>query len=413
MIIEIVVPKIGESLSEVTLAKILVPNGSYVAADTVLCEFESDKTNFELSAEKAGTVTFVVNEGDDLLIGALVCKIDTSAVPTSNVQTAPPPAQQNTAPPPPTQQTPTADNNNHYAANHPSPAAAKIIAENNLTQVQGTGKDGRITKEDALKQVQNQQNTVAPPPSTANQQLITSPPAANANRTETPEKLSRLRKTISRRLVQAKNTTAMLTTFNEVDMTEIINLRKKYKDTFQTKHGVPLGFMSFFVKAASIALLEFPEVNAYIDDEHIHFHNYVDISVAVSTDRGLVVPVIRDVQNLKLQDIEKAVALLAQKGRDNTLTMDDMNGGTFTVSNGGVFGSLMSTPILNMPQSAILGMHKTQERPVVLNGQIVARPMMYLALSYDHRIIDGKEAVTFLVRIKELLEDPTKLLLEL
>lgn len=412
MILEIKVPKIGESISEVTLSKIHVANGTYVAQDTLLCEFESDKTSFELLSEKAGTVNFIATEGSDLKIGDLVCTIDTSAQnnnPKITIQPVAETIQQN--------------NNTQTTTkiNYASPAASKIINENNIatTQITATGKDGRITKADAIQAIENKTTTQLNTETIKNQEqtttisLQTSPNTQTPNRQETKEKLSRLRKTISKRLVESKNTTAMLTTFNEVDLTEIMALRKKYKENFEKKYGTSLGFMPFFIRAAAIALLENPPVNAYIDDENIYYHNYVDISVAVSTEKGLVVPVLRNVETMTLLDIEQGIANLAKKARENTLTMDDMTGGTFTVSNGGVFGSLMSTPIINPPQSAILGMHKIQERPMVINSQIAARPMMYLALSYDHRIIDGKEAVTFLVRIKELLEDPMKIFLSI
>jgi len=417
MIIEIKVPSVGESITEVTLAKIISPEGSVVQLDQVLCEFESDKTNFELSAEAAGKIHYIAQEGDDLPIGALVCTIDTGAAAATAQVVA-----KDTVPPPLSPATNNSDNEGlvTYATGHASPAAAKLIAENGIDPalIKGTGIDGRITKEDVLNYIAQQKtapkslaktevSTPTPPPPAVSH----SAPPAPGTRTETREKMSRLRKTIAKRLVDVKNNTAMLTTFNEVDMTAIFDLRKKYKETFEKKYGIGLGFMSLFSKAAACALLEFPAVNAYLQDDYIEYHNYADISIAVSTERGLVVPVLRNVEQMGLHNIELGIKDLATKARNNTLSIDDMSGGTFTITNGGIFGSLLSTPIINPPQSAILGMHSIQERPVALNGQVVIRPMMYVALSYDHRIIDGKEAVSFLVRIKQYLEDPIRLML--
>ncbi len=421
MFIEIKVPSVGESITEVTLSKIIAPEGSLVQLDQVLCEFESDKTNFELSAEAAGIVHYIAQEGDDLPIGALVCTIDaTASTDKGNSSPAPSNVEKSTN----TQQK--AGNEEDvvtYATGHASPAAAKLIAENNLNpaDIKGTGIDGRITKEDVASHIAAQKaaaevKALAKTETTAPKTQQETPPVAatslSGNRTETREKMSRLRKTIAKRLVDVKNNTAMLTTFNEVDMTAIFDLRKKYKESFEKKYGIGLGFMSLFGKAAAMALLEFPAVNAYLNEDYIEYHNYADISIAVSTDRGLVVPVLRNVEQMSLQDIELTIKDLAGKARNNTLSIDDMSGGTFTITNGGIFGSLLSTPIINPPQSAILGMHSIQERPVALNGQVVIRPMMYVALSYDHRIIDGKEAVSFLVRIKQYLEDPIRLMLQ-
>ncbi len=405
MIIEVKVPSVGESVNEVTLASWLVKDGDMVQIDQSLCELESDKASMELPAEKAGKIKIIAATGSDLGIGALLATIDTAAAsaaasPKADSPAVPPP----TAPAPP----PAVSGGSNYAGGHPSPAAAKLIAENQVTVVQGTGKDGRITKEDAQKAIEQKNNTPAPPPADSK---ATPPPAANDNRAVRREKMSRLRRTIAAHLVEAKNTTAMLTTFNEVDLTEIMAVRAKYKDIFKEKHQVGLGFMSFFTKACCVALLEFPPVNAQINGDDIVYHDFVDISVAVSTPRGLVTPVVRNAHAMNLEQIEKAIGELAVRGRDNKLGLDDMEGGTFTISNGGVFGSLLSTPIINAPQTAILGMHKIQDRPMVINGEIKVRPMMYLALSYDHRIIDGKEAVSFLVRVKELLEDPIRLML--
>ncbi|MBK9462782.1 MAG: 2-oxoglutarate dehydrogenase complex dihydrolipoyllysine-residue succinyltransferase [Sphingobacteriales bacterium] len=423
-IIEIKVPSVGESITEVTLSRLVVPNGSVVAMDDLLCEFESDKANFELNAEAAGTVQFLANEGDDVKVGSIICTINTDAAAANN--TAPPTAQK-TIVETTTTTTPSTETKTTYATGHASPAAAKMLEEANIDpkNIKGTGPDGRITKEDVQIYIEQQQKTPAPQEKTTTPEAkITTPetktttpqaptPQAGA-RSQRREKMSRLRKTIAKRLVEAKNQTAMLTTFNEVDLTEIMSLRKKYKEAFEKKHGIGLGFMSFFSKAAATALLEFPAVNASLaDEDSIEYHDYADISVAVSTDKGLVVPVIRNVEGLTLQGIELAIKNVATKARDGKLSMEEMTGGTFTITNGGVFGSLLSTPIINPPQTAILGMHTIQERPMAVAGEVKIRPMMYLALSYDHRIIDGKEAVSFLVRIKQLLEDPIKLFLDI
>ncbi len=413
--LEMTIPASGESITEVTIAAFMVEDGSYVEMDQAIIEVETDKANMELPAEAAGIVHFTVAEGDDVKVGAIVAKIDTSAAKGGSEQnpttTSNIPTPQNTS-----------SQNTTYATGHASPAAAKMMAENGLkaSDIKGTGVDGRITKEDVAKHLQEKQ-TLAP---TAKKEIKPTPPPMKdtppiptpmGNRNVRTEKMSRLRKTISRRLLSAKNNTAMLTTFNEVDLTEIIAIRKQYKEMFKEKHQIGLGYMSFFSKACAMALMEFPAVNAYIDTEKgmIEYHDFVDISIAVSSPRGLVVPVLRNVEGMTLEQIERGVKALALKGRDGKLTMEEMTGGTFTISNGGIFGSLNSTPIINPPQSAILGMHKIQERAMVINGEIKIRPMMYLAVSYDHRIIDGKEAVRFLVRVKELLEEPMKLLLNI
>jgi len=416
-IIEIKVPSVGESITEVTLSRLVVPNGSVVAMDDLLCEFESDKANFELNAEAAGTVQFLANEGDDIKVGSIICTINTDAAAANN--TAPPTAQK-TIVETTTTTPPTTETNTTYATGHASPAAAKMLEEANIDpkNIKGTGPDGRITKEDVQIYIEQQQKTPATQAKTTTPETKTPAPQAPTPqagaRSQRREKMSRLRKTIAKRLVEAKNQTAMLTTFNEVDLTEIMSLRKKYKEPFEKKHGIGLGFMSFFSKAAATALLEFPAVNASLaDEDSIEYHDYADISVAVSTDKGLVVPVIRNVEGLTLQGIELAIKNIAAKARDGKLSMEEMTGGTFTITNGGVFGSLLSTPIINPPQTAILGMHTIQERPMAIAGEVKIRPMMYLALSYDHRIIDGKEAVSFLVRIKQLLEDPIKLFLDI
>lgn len=408
MVIEIKVPALGESITEVTLASWMVAEGDYVEMDQSICELESDKATMEMPAEKAGTITFKAEEGSDLEIGDLLCTIDTSAAApaggASEEKAAAP--KEEAKEQPAAVQAPAKAPASEKKVEHASPAAAKILRENDLTNkdANGTGKDGRITKEDAVKAVSNKgaaSNGTATPATPA------------GDRTKTTQKMSRLRRTIASHLVNAKNNTAMLTTFNEVDLTEVKATRAKYKESFKEKYGVSLGFMSFFMKSCALGLMEMPQVNGQIDGDNMILHNYVDMSVAVSTPRGLVTPVLRNVEKLSLHEIEKGVKALALKGRDGKLKLEDMEGGTFTVSNGGVFGSLQSTPIINAPQSAILGMHKIQDRAMVVNGEVVVRPMMYLALSYDHRIIDGKEAVTFLVKVKEYLEDPIRLMLNI
>lgn len=395
---ELKIPAVAESITEVTLSKYLVNEGDYVRLDQPVCEVETDKASQELPAPVAGTVKFVAAEGDDLKVGAVVCTIDETAVPPAEN----PKEVAKTAEVKPVATTSTVvkedPKKESYASNHPSPAAQKILTENNVStkDVKGTGLGERITKEDALNAIRQKANL---------------PEKVAFSRGERIEKMSRLRKTISDRLVYSKNSTAMLTTFNEVDMSAINKIREKYGDTFKKKYEVSLGMMSFFTKAVCLALEKYPAVNAYIEDGSLIYHDYCDISIAVSTPKGLVVPVIRNAESLTLAEIEKSVKSLAIKGRDGLLTMDDMIGGTFTISNGGVFGSLMSTPIINPPQSAILGMHKVQDRPMVIDGKIEVRPMMYVALSYDHRIIDGKESVGFLVTVKDFLENPHKMLL--
>jgi 2-oxoglutarate dehydrogenase E2 component (dihydrolipoamide succinyltransferase) len=408
---DIKVPSVGESISEVTLVKWLKNNGEYVDRDEVIAELESEKATFEVNAEKAGTLKTIGKEGDTLKIGDLVAQIDETAVkqekkeqdasdkaqekvksevkqPSSNGSDV----KKEVVAEKTVQSTPSGD-----GGLKATPVAAAMIYDKKVDakSISPTGTGGKILKHDVLDALTN-------PGRTPGQPMF--------GRDGRKEKMSNLRKTVSRRLVEAKNTTAMLTTFNEVDMSNIMALRAKFKDKFKEKHGVNLGFMSFFTKAVSYALQEWPAVNAYIDGDEIVYHNYCDISIAVSAPKGLVVPVIRNAESLSMAEIEMKVVELATKARDNKLTMEEMQGGTFTITNGGVFGSLMSTPIINIPQSAILGMHKIEERAVVVNGQIVIRPMMYLAVSYDHRIIDGRESVSFLVRVKELLENPDQLL---
>jgi 2-oxoglutarate dehydrogenase E2 component (dihydrolipoamide succinyltransferase) len=393
--IEIKVPPVGESISEVTLVKWIKNDGEWVNRDEIICELESEKATFELNAEQAGILHTVAKEGDTLNIGDIACSIDETAERPANATPAPAAAATPTpsAAPAPTASKPAIDSNVKA-----TPVASAIMADKNVkaSAVNGTGSLGRITKSDVLAALENPGRTPGKP---------------MFSREDRPEKMSNLRKTISRRLVEAKNTTAMLTTFNEVDMTNIMEARKQYKDKFKEKHGVNLGFMSFFTKACCIALQEWPAVNAYIDGDSVIYHEYCDVSIAVSAPKGLVVPVIRNAESMSMFELEQKVVELATKARDNKLSIEEMTGGTFTITNGGVFGSLMSTPIINIPQSAILGMHKIQERPMAINGKVEIRPMMYLALSYDHRIIDGRESVGFLVRVKELLENPELLLI--
>jgi len=398
--ISIKVPTVGESITEVTLLKWTKPEGAWVDRDEVIAELESEKATFEVNAEQAGTLHHKAKEGDSILIGAILADINETATKPAGEAAKPAPV---TAPSTPTP--PTAPMSNAPVTSVPNnvkttPVAAAIIADKQVdtNQIKASGYAGKITKVDVLDALNNPGKIQF-----AGQDLF--------SRNVRPEKMSNLRKTISRRLVEAKNTTAMLTTFNEVDMTGIMQIRKQYKDKFKEAHGVNLGFMSFFAKACSIALTEWPTVNAFIDGDQLLYHDYADISIAVSTPRGLTVPVIRNVESLSMAGIEKKVIELAGKARDSKLTAEELTGGTFTITNGGVFGSLMSTPIINIPQSAILGMHKIQDRPMAVNGEVKILPMMYLALSYDHRIIDGRESVGFLVRVKELLENPALLLI--
>ena len=404
--IDIKVPTVGESINEVTLVKWLKKDGDYVERDEVIAELESEKATFEVNAEKAGVLKSVGKEGDTLNIGDVLAQIDDAAAkPEGNAAPATPEPKQETPKeePKPQQQTsqqqPAAQSEAKPAADvKATPVASAIIADKKVDpkSIQPSGFNGKILKDDVLSAIQNPGIKPGLQPFT---------------REERREKMSNLRKTVSRRLVEAKNTTAMLTTFNEVDMSRIMAIRTANKEKFKESFGVNLGFMSFFTKAICYALQEWPAVNAYIDGDAIIYHDYCDISIAVSAPKGLVVPVIRNAESLSMAEIEKKVLELATKARENKLSMEEMQGGTFTITNGGVFGSLMSTPIINIPQSAILGMHKIQERPVVIDGQIVIRPMMYVALSYDHRIIDGRESVSFLVRVKELLESPELLLI--
>ncbi|MCW3120441.1 MAG: 2-oxoglutarate dehydrogenase, subunit, dihydrolipoamide succinyltransferase [Chitinophagaceae bacterium] len=403
MAIDIKVPTVGESISEVTLLKWTKKDGEYVERDEVIAELESEKATFEVNAEKAGTLKTAVQEGETLKIGDLLATIDdTAAKPASNGSpVAEKKEEKKTTKTEPKAEAKTAAPVSSAGADvKATPVASAMITDKkvNPSSISATGVGGKILKDDVLAALANPGKKAF-----AGTELFT--------RNVRTEKMSNLRKTISRRLVESKNTTAMLTTFNEVDMSRIMEIRAKFKDKFKEIHGVGLGFMSFFAKACAVALAEWPSVNAYIDGDQLLYHDYADISIAVSTPRGLTVPVIRNVESLSMADIEKKVIEMAGKARDSKLTADELTGGTFTITNGGVFGSLMSTPIINIPQSAILGMHKIQERPMAINGAVVIKPMMYLALSYDHRIIDGRESVSFLVRVKELLENPEQLLI--
>lgn len=399
--IDIKVPAVGESINEVTLVKWLKKDGDWVDRDELLCELESEKATFELNAEQAGVLKIVAQEGATLNIGDLACQIDDAAKRPEGAEKKEEKkaeTKKETTKSAPKAEAPTAAPAAAASDVKATPVAKSIMADKQVSpaQVKGSGSMGRIMKHDVLEALSN-------PGRKGGSEAF--------SRNDRREKMSNLRKTVSRRLVEAKNTTAMLTTFNEVDMGRIMEIRTKYKETFKETHGVNLGFMSFFTKACCIALQEWQAVNAYIDGEELVYHDYCDISIAVSAPKGLVVPVIRNAESLSMAEIEAKVMELAKKARENKLSMEEMTGGTFTITNGGVFGSLMSTPIINIPQSAILGMHKIQERPMVINGKIEARPMMYIALSYDHRIIDGRESVSFLVRVKELLENPELLLI--
>jgi len=395
-ILEMKVPAVGESITEVTISAWMKQDGSMVELDEPIAEIESDKATFELAAETRGILSIVAQEGDTIEIGALICKIEVVTGPAPEVT-------ENT----PDVQPASPDDTQGYAAGHPSPAAAKILAEKGIpaAQIMGSGVGGRITKEDA--QLANNIKNIQPQSTVS--ETVSQPQGGTRNQTR--KKLTPLRKTISRRLVAVKNETAMLTTFNEVDMKPIMDLRKKYKEAFKEKYEVGLGFMSFFTTAVCQALQEWPAVNAQIDGDEIVYSDYCDVSIAVSAPKGLVVPVIRNAETMNFHQIEKEVRRLAMKARDNKLSIEEMQGGTFTITNGGVFGSMLSTPIINAPQSAILGMHNIVERPIAIDGQVEIRPIMYVALSYDHRIIDGRESVGFLVRLKQLLEDPARLML--
>ncbi|MBU8872397.1 2-oxoglutarate dehydrogenase complex dihydrolipoyllysine-residue succinyltransferase [Reyranella sp. MMS21-HV4-11] len=405
MAVEIKVPALGESVTEATVAKWLVKAGDAVAVDQPLCELETDKVTVEVNASVAGTIAeLAVEEGASVQVGGVLCHIEAGAAGAAAPKPVAAPAVPKAAPaPPPAAAAPAGAN---LAAS--GPAARKLAEEKGVSaaSIQPTGKDGRATKEDVLAAISSIPAAAAP----AARPAAPTGPRLKADREERV-KMTRLRRTIANRLKEAQNTAAMLTTFNEVDMTNVMALRDRLKDDFEKKHGARLGFMSFFVKACIAGLKELPAVNAEIEGDELVYKNYYDIGVAVGTPQGLVVPVLRDADALDFAGVEKGIGDLGRKARDGKLSIADLTGGTFTISNGGVYGSLMSTPILNPPQSGILGMHKIQQRPMVVGGEIKARPMMYLALSYDHRIIDGREAVLFLVKVKDCIEDPERLLL--
>jgi len=435
---DVEVPALGESITEGTLAQWLKKPGEKVAADEPIASLETDKVSVEVPSPVAGVLTEqLVGEGDTVAVGAVIARIDQSAT-ASAAPPAPSPAAEAAA----------ATTNPAGAGETPalrgdatapvaeleheddqittlSPAVRRAVLEYHVdpTRIRGTGKDGRLTKDDVIAAAQGKAPAAPAPQAKAPAAPEPAPAAAPAaavkvtapagDRHEERVKMTRLRQTIARRLKEAQNTAAMLTTFNDVDMSAVIDARARYKDLFEKKHGIRLGFMAFFVKACALAAKDVPSVNASIEGDEIVYHDYLDVSVAVSAPKGLVVPVVRNADRMSFAEIEKTIADYGKRAKEGTLTVDEMSGGTFTISNGGVFGSLLSTPIINPPQSAVLGMHRIEERPVVKDGQIVARPMMYLALSYDHRLIDGREAVTFLVRVKEAIEDPTRLLIYL
>ncbi len=389
------VPSPGESITEVEIAEWLVEDGDYVEKDQAIAEVDSDKATLELPAEASGTITLKAEEGDAVAVGQVVCLIDTSAEKPEGSESAASSKEEKKEEAPKEEVKPVATESKTYATGTPSPAAKKIIEERGLdaSTISGTGKDGRITKDDAVNAVPSMGTPTG------------------GNRGISRSKMSMLRRKVAERLVEAKNTTAMLTTFNEVNMTPIFELRKQYKEEFKAKHGVGLGFMSFFTLAVVRALQEYPAVNSMIDGKEMISYDFVDVSIAVSGPKGLMVPVIRNAENLTFRGVEAEVKRLALRARDGQITVDEMTGGTFTISNGGVFGSMLSTPIINPPQSGILGMHNIIQRPIAVDGKVEIHPMMYVALSYDHRIIDGKESVGFLVAVKEALENPTELLM--
>jgi len=426
---EIRVPTLGESVTEATIAQWYKKPGDAVAIDEPLCELETDKVTIEVPAQSAGVLAEVtVAEGETVEVGALLGSIGEGTGKENVIENTAPPAGDPVAEKAPAETAPAASAEPTPAAAAPapigeasalSPAVRRVVEEHGLdpAQITGTGKDGRLTKQDAMAAASGPAASApaasAPVATAAPVNQSVNQPGTQMGVREERVKMTRLRKTIAARLKESQNTAAQLTTFNEVDMGALMQLRRDYKDLFEQKYGARLGFMSFFARACVTALREIPAVNAEIADDEIIYKNFINMGVAVGTEKGLVVPVIRDVQDMGLADIELAVAEMGRKARDGKLSLEDLQGGTFTMSNGGVYGSLMSTPILNMPQSGILGMHKIQDRPVVVNGEVAVRPMMYLALSYDHRIVDGKEAVTFLVRVKECLENPERMLLDI
>lgn len=414
MATEVLVPVLGESISEATLGEWLKQPGDAVAVDEPIASLETDKVSVEVPSPVAGVMgEHAVKVGDTVQVGALLATVDAGGSAPAKTEAATPAV---TAAPAAAAPAPAAAPAVDESSDSPaalSPSVRRAVLEHGLdpATIKGTGKDGRITKEDVAAAAANKSS--APAPASNGSAAGRADEGVAPARREERVKMTRLRQTIAKRLKEAQNTAAMLTTFNDVDMTAVIEARAKYKDLFEKKHGVRLGFMGFFVKAATMALKDIPSVNASIEGDEIVYHDYADISVAVSAPNGLVVPVIRDAQDLTVAGIEKTIGDFGKRAKDGTLKMDEMKGGTFTISNGGVFGSLMSTPIINPPQSAVLGLHRIEERPVVVDGQIVIRPMMYLALSYDHRIIDGREAVTFLVALKNAIQDPTRILIDL
>ena len=402
-IVEIKIPSPGESITEVEIGSWLKADGDYVQLDETICEIETDKATLPLIAESAGALKIILQEGETAGIGDVACSIDTEAAQPETSSAEISSVTSETADSP-EQSVSTADS---YAAGHPSPAARKMMAEQGIANVSGGGPGGRITKED----VQQHGRQVPAAVVTAESAQQAEAPEVTGSRNKKRERLSRLRRKLAERLVAVKNETAMLTTFNEVDMQAIFDLRSQSKDVFLEKYKVKLGFMGLFTKACTEALKDFPAVNAQLDGDEIVFHDYVDMGIAVSAPKGLMVPVVRNAESLTLPQIETEIGRLAKRARDNKLSIDEMEGGTFSITNGGVFGSMLSTPILNPPQSAILGMHNIVERPMAVNGKVVIRPVMYLALSYDHRIVDGQQSVSFLVRVRENLENPTRMLL--
>jgi 2-oxoglutarate dehydrogenase E2 component (dihydrolipoamide succinyltransferase) len=440
MATDVEVPALGESITEGTLANWLKKPGEAVAADEPIAELETDKVSVEVPSPIAGVLTEqLVQAGDTVAVGAVIARVDKSATATAAPASSGPAqaAAASTTNPAGAGETPALREDAELNAPHApdpdgpprddvittlSPAVRRAVLEYHVdpTSIRGSGKDGRLTKDDVIAAAQGQKaeapqakEPAAPGPAAPAPAPQAKAPAAAGDRHEERVKMSRLRQTIAKRLKEAQNTAAMLTTFNDVDMSAVIDARARYKDLFEKKHGIRLGFMAFFVKACALAARDVPSVNASLEGDEIVYHDYLDVSVAVSAPKGLVVPVVRNAQSMSFAEIEKTIAAYGKKAKEGTLTVDEMQGGTFTISNGGVFGSLLSTPIINPPQSAVLGMHRIEERPVVKDGQIVARPMMYLALSYDHRLIDGREAVTFLVGVKEAIEDPTRLLIDL
>ena len=412
MATEVTVPVLGESITEATLGEWLKQPGDPVAADEPIASLETDKVALEVPAPEAGVMgEHKVAVGDTVEVGAVIATIEAGS--GSAAKSAPAPAQAKDEPK--AEAKPESKTDEPDASITLSPSVRRLVLEHGVdpSQISGTGKDGRLTKADVEDYVKSGAQKAPAAEQAAASGASPAPAAAPGNRNEERVRMTRLRQTVARRLKEAQDTAALLTTFNDVDMTAVIETRGKYKDLFAKKHGVKLGFMGFFVKAACMALKDVPSVNAQIDGEEIVYHDYADISVAVSAPNGLVVPVIRNAEAMSFADVENTIGDFGKRAKDGTLTMADMQGGTFTISNGGVFGSLMSTPIINPPQSAVLGLHRIEDRAVVVDGEVVVRPMMYMALSYDHRLIDGREAVTFLVRIKEAIEDPARLLIDL